>query len=94
MRHTLSIFTLFWLLGHPMVDANGVDASHHWHQWRGPLATGVAPYADPPVEWSEEKNIRWKIELPGSGTFFANRLGGQGSRDRSGALRKSTEAQI
>ena len=67
MRHTVRIFALFWLAGHPMADANGTDAKHHWHQWRGPLATGVAPHADPPVEWSEGKNIRWKFELPGSG---------------------------
>lgn len=39
-----------------------------WPQWRGPLATGVAPHADPPVEWSEEKNIAWKIEIPGKGS--------------------------
>lgn len=43
------------------------DAQHQWPQWRGPLATGVAPHADPPVEWSEDKNIRWKIALPGKG---------------------------
>jgi len=39
----------------------------YWPQWRGPLATGVAPQADPPVHWSEGKNIRWKIPLPGKG---------------------------
>ena len=38
-----------------------------WMQWRGPLANGVAPDADPPVEWGEKKNIRWKAELPGKG---------------------------
>ena len=38
-----------------------------WMQWRGPLATGVAPHAQPPVEWSEQKNLRWKIPLPGQG---------------------------
>lgn len=43
------------------------EADLYWPQWRGPLGTGVAPHADPPVEWSEEKNIRWKITLPGSG---------------------------
>lgn len=42
-------------------------ADRYWPQWRGPLATGAAPHANPPVEWSEEKNIRWKIELPGKG---------------------------
>lgn len=38
-----------------------------WPQWRGPLGTGVAPNADPPIEWSETKNIRWKVALPGKG---------------------------
>ena len=39
----------------------------HWNQWRGPLGTGVAPDAQPPVEWSNDKNIRWKTPLPGRG---------------------------
>jgi outer membrane protein assembly factor BamB len=38
-----------------------------WPQWRGPLANGVAPRANPPVHWSETNNIRWKIPLPGKG---------------------------
>src|SRR5260221_12109753 len=38
-----------------------------WPQWRGPYATGVSRTADPPVEWSETKNIRWKVEIPGRG---------------------------
>jgi outer membrane protein assembly factor BamB len=43
------------------------SAAHQWPQWRGPLSTGVAPHADPPVEWSETKNVRWKLSLPGKG---------------------------
>ncbi len=42
-------------------------AESNWPQFRGPLGTGTAPDADPPIEWSEEKNIRWKIPLPGLG---------------------------
>jgi outer membrane protein assembly factor BamB len=42
-------------------------ADRFWPQWRGPLATGVAPHADPPVYWSETENVRWKVELPGRG---------------------------
>lgn len=38
-----------------------------WPQWRGPEGTGVAPQANPVVEWSSEKNIRWKTKLPGRG---------------------------
>ena len=48
-------------------DGSGADAELYWPQWRGPLGTGVAPDANPPVEWSETKNIRWKIKLPGKG---------------------------
>ena len=39
----------------------------NWPQWRGPMGTGVSPDGEPPVEWSEEKNVRWKVELPGRG---------------------------
>jgi outer membrane protein assembly factor BamB len=47
--------------------AQEIAPDRYWPQWRGPLGTGVAPHADPPVEWSEDRNVRWKIELPGSG---------------------------
>lgn len=39
----------------------------YWPQWRGPEATGVARKSKPPVEWSETKNVRWKVEIPGQG---------------------------
>ncbi len=41
--------------------------AYQWPQWRGPLTTGFTPHADPPIEWSETKNVRWKIALPGKG---------------------------
>ena len=43
------------------------DSEKNWAQWRGPDATGVAPHGDPPVEWSESKNVQWKTEIPGKG---------------------------
>ena len=49
------------------VLGQAVNPLAQWGQWRGPLATGAAPKADPPVEWSETKNIRWKTKLPGLG---------------------------
>jgi outer membrane protein assembly factor BamB len=42
-------------------------ADGNWLQWRGPLANGVAPDADPPLEWSETQNVRWKVPIPGDG---------------------------
>lgn len=44
------------------------SAPLYWPQWRGPLGTGVAPQANPPIEWSEEQNIAWKAEIPGKGS--------------------------
>ncbi len=49
-------------------DVRIAAAQDSWPQWRGPLGTGVAPEADPPTEWSETKNIKWKIKLPGHGS--------------------------
>jgi outer membrane protein assembly factor BamB len=43
-------------------------ADRYWGQWRGPHMTGVSRTADPPVEWSETKNVRWKVEIPGRGS--------------------------
>ena len=54
----------------PADDSIGLSSTNllrNWPQWRGPLASGVAPHANPPVHWSETNNIRWKIPLPGKG---------------------------
>jgi len=40
----------------------------NWPAWRGPLATGASPTADPPTTWSDTQNIKWKAEIPGEGT--------------------------
>src|SRR3954447_15934291 len=52
-------------LANPLGDAACAPAPDHWSQWRGPLANGVAPHANPPIHWSETNNVRWKIPLPG-----------------------------
>ena len=41
--------------------------SQNWPEWRGPEANGFASDANPPIEWSETKNVKWKIEIPGKG---------------------------
>lgn len=48
-------------------DDHDTQAENYWPQWRGPFGNGVAPHANPPLEWSESKNIRWKIPLAGKG---------------------------
>ena len=49
------------------IPATASDDAEHWPKWRGPLDTGVAPNAEPPLEWSEDKNVRFKVEVPGHG---------------------------
>lgn len=44
------------------------DFADNWPQWRGPENNGVSRTAEPPVEWSEEKNVQWKITVPGNGS--------------------------
>jgi outer membrane protein assembly factor BamB len=44
------------------------EADRFWGQWRGPRMDGVAREGNPPLEWSETKNVRWKIALPGLGS--------------------------
>jgi outer membrane protein assembly factor BamB len=48
--------------------AQNTASSRYWGQWRGPEGTGVSRTADPPLEWSETKNVRWKVEVPGRGS--------------------------
>jgi outer membrane protein assembly factor BamB len=56
------------LAGANTLGAADEAADRNWPQWRGPRATGVAPAANPPLEWSESKNVSWKVEIPGRGS--------------------------
>ncbi len=53
---------VIWALVASCLAEDGV-----WPQWRGPLGTGEAPNADPPIQWSETENVRWKTAIPGKG---------------------------
>jgi len=48
------------------VGADG-SVSMNWPHWRGPLGNGVVERGDPPVEWGEDKNVKWKVTIPGRG---------------------------
>lgn len=38
-----------------------------WRQFRGPTGQGVSEEKGLPVQWSAERNIAWKVKLPGAG---------------------------
>lgn len=50
-------------------------AAESWTRFRGSDGTGVAVGAQPPVEWSGTRNLRWKTELPGPGASSPIRVG-------------------
>lgn len=69
MRRLIVIPVLLCLTSTPAsIAEDDISADRYWPQWRGPLANGVAPHASPPLEWSEEKNVEWKTEIPGKGS--------------------------
>jgi len=39
----------------------------NWPNWRGPKFDGVSAEKDIPTEWGENKNILWKLAMPGMG---------------------------
>jgi outer membrane protein assembly factor BamB len=41
--------------------------AENWPQWRGPGSQGVSKETQLPSEWTPEKNIAWKVEVPGRG---------------------------
>jgi len=67
MKETGVAIAGFVLLVGLLGAAVPADDEQFWTQWRGPLMTGVAPQGNPPVEWAEDKNVVWKIEIPGRG---------------------------
>jgi len=68
MKNLISIIALELMFsGFLMGQSNLPGYENNWAQWRGPYETGVAPTGNPPLEWSETTNIKWKSEIPGIG---------------------------
>ena len=41
--------------------------AENWPAWRGPTGQGVSAESGLPAQWSDSKNVRWKVALPGPG---------------------------
>ena len=41
--------------------------AENWPTWRGPQGTGVSSEQRVPLEWDEERNVRWHVPLPDRG---------------------------
>ena len=47
--------------------AGTVAEANDWPQFRGPTGQGHAPDAPAPLEWSETRNVTWKVPVEGRG---------------------------
>lgn len=50
-----------------VLSAAGVRADN-WPQWRGANGDGICTEKNVPTEWSESKNVLWKLPMPGMGS--------------------------
>ncbi|MHC4595600.1 MAG: outer membrane protein assembly factor BamB family protein, partial [Planctomycetota bacterium] len=64
-QDVLTVMIVMLFAGVGWAEANSTKTLDNWPAWRGPCANGVAPHADPPVQWSTSENIKWKLDLPG-----------------------------
>lgn len=67
-RSILILGSVLILAGRGQAFAADSDQyNRNWPQWRGPAANGLVLHGNPPLEWGEGKNVKWKIALPGLG---------------------------
>lgn len=57
--------------------ASGWLSAADWPQFRGPNATGVSTEKNLPSEWSKDKGIKWRTELPARGVSCPVVAGGK-----------------
>ena len=61
MKHLLLIALLAAL------NTGAAQKISNWPQWRGPNGDGTTLADKAPTTWSETKNLKWKLKLPGYG---------------------------
>lgn len=60
--------TISWLSIGMILGIAYPSHADQWGHWRGPLGNGVAIDANPPIEFGADKNLRWKVAIPGRGS--------------------------
>ena len=51
-----------------IIGLNSLVSASDWSRFRGPNGSGISSdTTSTPVEWSPDKNVRWKTPLPGAG---------------------------
>lgn len=48
------------------VCSSGNGRADNWPNWRGPQGNGISSEKNVPAEWGPDKNVAWKVALPGA----------------------------
>lgn len=67
LQATFLSFSLFLFSELVPAQPKSGDFTANWPEWRGLYNTGAVNGGNTPVEFSETKNVKWKIEIPGKG---------------------------
>jgi outer membrane protein assembly factor BamB len=51
-----------------LVSWAAVAGAENWPQWRGPQDDGICKETNLSVEWGADKNVAWKLAMPGMGS--------------------------
>lgn len=66
------IRNMMWVTVHSIALLELVNSANcqeaNWHHWRGPSVNGSVATGKPPINWSNDSHIKWKVEVPGAGS--------------------------
>jgi len=68
MKYSVFALILFTIVLSSAAASAAESTGGDWANWRGPNYDGTSQNATPPVKWSEEENILWKVPVEGQGS--------------------------
>jgi outer membrane protein assembly factor BamB len=81
---------VLWL----MLAGGGALAGQDWPQFRGPGGQGHSSERGLPLEWSESKNVAWKVAVPGRGWSSPVVAGGRVWLTTATAINRDTSLRL
>jgi len=69
-RFVITSFCFLFFLSISLTETKAqkkVPVDNNWPEWRGQYNSGTVMGGNTPSEFSETKNLNWKIEIPGKG---------------------------
>ena len=85
---------VFVLIATSVVARAAVALAQDWPQFRGPGGQGQSSERGLPIEWSESKNVAWKVPVPGRGWSSPVVAGGRVWLTTATAVKKETSLRL